>query len=175
MNSFAGSTIWRAAPTSCGAIFDAARPAEELSKIEERLAAPDFWKDQAAAQKVMQRRRRLEDDQRLIESLRRRGDDLVVLGEWEARRVDADDRQIVAGVALIPGPQIGERPHGVELREVEEMDEDGPPRHQPVDGVDRLADPFGAGRQGRNGDVGPRGTQTPEGMLLRSPRHRRFQ
>jgi len=77
---------------TCGAIFDAARPAEELAKIEQRVADPDFWKDQAAAQKVMQRRRRLEDDHRLIDSLRRKGDDLAVLVEWaQAGEPVADD------------------------------------------------------------------------------------
>ena len=73
---------WRAAPPICGAIFDAARPSEELAQIEERVAAPDFWKDQAAAQKVLQRRRRLEDDRTLGDSLRRRVEDLAVLKEW---------------------------------------------------------------------------------------------
>ncbi len=50
--------------------------------MEERASQADFWKDQAEAQKVLQRRRRLEDEQRLIESLRRREDDLTVLVEW---------------------------------------------------------------------------------------------
>ena len=80
--SFAGTTTWRAAPRTCGAIFDAARPAEELARIEERVAAPDFWKDQAAAQKLLQRRRRLEEDRGLSDSLRRRVEDLAVLIEW---------------------------------------------------------------------------------------------
>ena len=91
-NSFAGIRISRAAPPTCGAIFDAARPAEELATIEERVADPDFWKDQAAAQKLLQRRRRLEDDRDLSESLRRRADDLAVLVEWaEAGEPVADD------------------------------------------------------------------------------------
>jgi peptide chain release factor 2 len=76
----------------CGAIFDASRPADELAKIEERVSQPDFWKDQAAAQKLLQRRRRLEDDQSLSESLRRRAEDLAVLIEWaEAGEPVADD------------------------------------------------------------------------------------
>ncbi|HXW05057.1 MAG TPA: peptide chain release factor 2 [Vicinamibacterales bacterium] len=62
--------------------LDAARPAEELSKIEARLSAPDFWKDQAAAQKLLQRRRRLEDDRDLSDALKRRVEDLAVLVEW---------------------------------------------------------------------------------------------
>jgi peptide chain release factor 2 len=80
--SFADTTTWRAAPPICGAIFDAARPADELARIEERVAAPDFWKDQAAAQTLLQRRRRLEEDLSLGDSLRRRVDDLAVLVEW---------------------------------------------------------------------------------------------
>jgi peptide chain release factor 2 len=50
--------------------------------MEERLAAPDFWKDQPAAQALLQRRRRLEEDRDLAESLKRRLDDLAVLAEW---------------------------------------------------------------------------------------------
>jgi peptide chain release factor 2 len=80
--SFAGTRTWRAAPATCGAIFDAARPRIELAKIEELAAAPDFWKDQANAQKVQQRRRRLEEDIQLRDSLQGKLDDLQVLVEW---------------------------------------------------------------------------------------------
>jgi peptide chain release factor 2 len=84
--------ILRAALATCGAIFDAAQPAEELKKIEERAGAADFWKDQAAAQKLLQRRRRLEEDRDLAESLRSRLDDLTVLAEWaEAGEPVAED------------------------------------------------------------------------------------
>jgi peptide chain release factor 2 len=92
MISFADMRIWRAAPMSCGAIFDAARPAAELAQIEERVSSPDFWKDQASAQKLLQRRRRLEEDRELSDSLRRKLDDLHVLVEWaEAGEPVADD------------------------------------------------------------------------------------
>jgi peptide chain release factor 2 len=77
-------TIWRAAPTTCGAIFDAAKPSDELSNIEARVSDPDFWKDQAVAQKLLQRRRRLEEDRDLREGLERRVEDLGVLVEWAA-------------------------------------------------------------------------------------------
>ena len=50
--------------------------------MEKRIGEPDFWSNQAEAQKVMQRRRRLEEDQALWQSLRRRADDLGVLIEW---------------------------------------------------------------------------------------------
>ena len=92
MTSFAGTRISRAALPTCGAIFDTARSADELSSIEQRVSEPDFWKDQASAQKLLQRRRRLEEDRDLSESLRRRTDDLAVLVEWaEAGEPVADD------------------------------------------------------------------------------------
>ncbi len=72
----------------CGGIFEAARPAEELRQIEARTAEPDFWKDQALAQRLLQRRRRLEEDVTLVESLRRRADDLAVLVEWAGQGED---------------------------------------------------------------------------------------
>jgi peptide chain release factor 2 len=91
-NSFAGIRIWRDAPATCGATFDAAHPADELKTIEERVGSPDFWKDQAAAQKLLQRRRRLEEDSDLSQSLRKRLEDLTVLVEWgEAGEPVADD------------------------------------------------------------------------------------
>ena len=37
-------------------------PPTNSPESKQRVAAPDFWKDQAAAQKLLQRRRRLEDD-----------------------------------------------------------------------------------------------------------------
>jgi len=43
---------------------------------------PDFWKDQEAAQRLLQRRRRLEEDLTLVAGLQRRCDDLAVLMEW---------------------------------------------------------------------------------------------
>jgi len=94
-------------PESSGAIFEGARPDEELTRLEARTAAPDFWKDQAEAQKVLQRRRRLEQDRDLVVSLRSKADDLMVLFEWAAagepvdadvaRTLDAFDQEVQAG------------------------------------------------------------------------------
>jgi peptide chain release factor 2 len=91
----------------CGAIFEAARPDEELTRLEARAASPDFWKDQAEAQKILQRRRRLEQDSELVRSLRRKSDDLAVLVEWAeageavdeefARALEAFDQEVQAG------------------------------------------------------------------------------
>jgi peptide chain release factor 2 len=67
---------------NCGGIFEGARLDEELAELSQRIAAPGFWNNQNEAQKVMQRQRRVEDDVRLRESLKRRCDDLAVLVEW---------------------------------------------------------------------------------------------
>ena len=92
---------------TCGAIFDASRPADELARIEQRVSEPDFWKDQEGAQKLLQRRRRLEEDRDLSDSLKRRTDDLAVLVEWAgagepvaddlARALDELQAQVDAG------------------------------------------------------------------------------
>lgn len=75
----------------CVATFDASRPDEELARIEAKAAAPDFWKDQAEAQKVLQRRKAVEQDRDLIQSLRKQGEDLAVLAEWMAAGEPVDD------------------------------------------------------------------------------------
>ncbi len=46
------------------------------------MAGADFWKDQASAQKVMQRRKRVEGDLGLLKRLRTQEDDAGVLVEW---------------------------------------------------------------------------------------------
>jgi peptide chain release factor 2 len=91
----------------CGAIFDAAKPADELAKIEQKAADPDFWKDQATAQKTLQRRKALEADVTLSASLKRRADDVAVLVEWMqageevladlARGLDELETEVTAG------------------------------------------------------------------------------
>ncbi|MBZ5558388.1 MAG: peptide chain release factor 2 [Acidobacteriia bacterium] len=87
--------------------LEAARPDEELTRLESRAASPDFWKDQAEAQKVLQRRRRLEQDRDLMLSLGKRIDDLAVLVEWSkageavdaefAQALDALEQEVNAG------------------------------------------------------------------------------
>jgi peptide chain release factor 2 len=78
-----------------------------LNRLEARASAPDFWKDQAEAQKTLQRRRRLEQDRDLMLSLRKKSDDLAVLIEWAeageavdaefATALDALDAEVQAG------------------------------------------------------------------------------
>ena len=69
-------------PKTSGAIFDAANLARELAQIEERVGAPDFWSNQAEAQKTLQRRSRLSEEVDLRNSLASKIDDLGVLLEW---------------------------------------------------------------------------------------------
>ena len=56
-----------------------------------KAAAPDFWKDQAEAQKVLQRRRRLEEDVTLRDQLKKQAEDLSVLIEWLEAGEPVDD------------------------------------------------------------------------------------
>src|SRR3954467_9522450 len=87
------------------------------------------------------------------ESLRSTGHDVRLLGEGEARGVNGEESQAVRLVALAPGAQVGEGSDRVELGEVEEVDEARTRGRQPVDRLDRLSDPFEAGRDWRDGDV----------------------
>src|SRR5213075_2892357 len=80
--SFGDTKGWSGAPRNCGGIFEGARLDEQLAETEQRIASPDFWNNQTTAQQVMQQRRRLEDDQALRISLRKRADDIGVLLEW---------------------------------------------------------------------------------------------
>src|SRR5207249_11350258 len=53
-----------------------------MDKIERRSGSEDFWKDPEAAQKLLQRRKRLESDLDLLKRLQRQEDDARVLVEW---------------------------------------------------------------------------------------------
>jgi peptide chain release factor 2 len=48
-------------PTLCGAIFDAPSRRNQVLKLEEQINSPDFWAQPEKSQKVMQDRKRLED------------------------------------------------------------------------------------------------------------------
>ncbi|RPJ71840.1 MAG: peptide chain release factor 2 [Acidobacteria bacterium] len=68
--------------------LDRASPRDELTRLETQIAQPEFWKDQAEAQKVLQRRHRLEQEVQLVELLRKREGDLGVLVEWAEQGED---------------------------------------------------------------------------------------
>ena len=46
------------ASSSSGGFFDVAAGREELKRIENQASSPDFWNDQEAAQKLLQKRTR---------------------------------------------------------------------------------------------------------------------
>jgi peptide chain release factor 2 len=76
------------APPTSGAIFEAARPRDELARIEARASEPGFWNNQIEAQKVLQRRRRVEEEVELISALQRKSDDIGVLIDWAGQGED---------------------------------------------------------------------------------------
>ena len=90
-NSFGAITIWLNGQLIYGAIFDAASTADEIVRLEKQAAAPDFWNDSAEAQHVLKRRRRLQEDHDLAQSLKQRSDDLEVLVEWASQGEGVDD------------------------------------------------------------------------------------
>lgn len=83
-----------------------------MAELERQAAAPDFWNDQAAAQRVLQRRRRLQEDFDLADSLRRKADDLAVLFEW------ADQGEDVAGDLAAGLVDLREEVEGAEIRKM---------------------------------------------------------
>jgi peptide chain release factor 2 len=80
--SYDDTRICAAGHSNCGGIFEGAQLDDEQAEIEQRIADPAFWSNQGEAQKVMQRRRRVEDEIALRESLKRRDEDMEVLVEW---------------------------------------------------------------------------------------------
>jgi len=64
------------------------------------MAGADFWKDQAAAQKVLQRRKRVESDLDLLKRLGTQEDDTRVLVEWLGSGEDVEADLVAALEAL---------------------------------------------------------------------------
>jgi peptide chain release factor 2 len=87
-NRYAPTPSSRAARRNSGGVFDEARLSRELTELETRISAPDFWKDQAAAQKTLQRRRRLDDERAMAASIRKQAEDLAVLLDWAKQGED---------------------------------------------------------------------------------------
>ncbi len=69
---------------SCGGFFDLDHKRAELTELGEQTAAPEFWNDQAAAQKVLQQRARLEREIGRAETQQRMVDDVAVLFDFAA-------------------------------------------------------------------------------------------
>ena len=61
-----------------------------MGRLEQRMSAPDFWQDQQGAQKMLQRRKRLEGDLDFLKRLRSQEDDTRVLVEWHQGGEDVE-------------------------------------------------------------------------------------
>jgi peptide chain release factor 2 len=70
--------------------LDVAQLKGELARLERQMGAADFWKDQALAQKLLQRRKRLEGDLELLKRMQSQEDDAKVLVEWLAAGEDVE-------------------------------------------------------------------------------------
>jgi peptide chain release factor 2 len=73
------------------------------------MAAPEFWKDQEAAQKVLQRRKRIESELGLLKRLKTQEDDARVLVEWSEAGEDVEGElrpALGAFEALIEGAEF---------------------------------------------------------------------
>jgi peptide chain release factor 2 len=88
----AGTPNWLSGRLIFGGGFDEARLSRELEQIESLVSEPDFWKDNDRAQRILQRRRRLDDDRTIAASVRSQTDDLAVLIDWgrQGENVSAD-------------------------------------------------------------------------------------
>ena len=67
---------------NCGGFFDPQTKSAELQKLEEEIAAPGFWNEQAKAQQKLQHRARLQRAVEIAEGQARLVDDIEVLFEF---------------------------------------------------------------------------------------------
>ena len=96
-NRRAGTPNWPNGRLIFGGGFDEARLSRELEQIEAQVSEPDFWKDNDRAQRILQRRRRLDDDRTIAASVRSQTDDLAVLIDW-GRQGESVSADLAAGL-----------------------------------------------------------------------------
>jgi len=85
----------------CGAIFDAPSRKSQLAKLEEQANAPDFWSQPEKSQKIMQERKRLEEQIAQEAEVASRTSDLDTLFELsrEGENVLADIEREIRSLA----------------------------------------------------------------------------
>lgn len=76
--------------TSIEAVIDPDAKRAEIAQLEQEVAAPDLWDDQANAQRVTSRLSNLQSELERVTGLRSRLDDLAVLVELGEEEGDAD-------------------------------------------------------------------------------------
>src|SRR4030095_2193383 len=72
-----------------GGFFDVAAGRKELTRIENEASSPDFWSDQEAAQKLLQKRTILEKKIQRQEEFESKIDDAAVLFEFAEEDEDS--------------------------------------------------------------------------------------
>jgi peptide chain release factor 2 len=77
----------------CGAIFDPAGARQRLAQLESKISQANFWQDQAAAQKVLQERKQVEERLTADEKLARLVSDLETYFTMALEETDAAQRQ----------------------------------------------------------------------------------
>ena len=76
--------------------------------MEQQAADPTFWNEQDVAQEVLQRRRRLQEDLDLADSIGKRIEDLAVLIEWAGQGEDVLEELLTALDELQTEVEAGE-------------------------------------------------------------------
>jgi peptide chain release factor 2 len=76
----------------CGAIFDAPQHRERLKSLEARVADPNFWNNQEAAQAVLRDRKRAEDQVGADDKLASRSEDIETYINLAQEETNADQR-----------------------------------------------------------------------------------
>jgi len=79
---------------SCGGFFDLPTLIQQLSEVEERMAAPDFWNNKETAQRDVEQVSSLRGKIQPFQALDSRANDLVLLKELAAEEVP--ERQLTA-------------------------------------------------------------------------------
>jgi peptide chain release factor 2 len=77
----------------CGAIFDAPRYRDQLKLLEQKIAQPDFWSSQEAAQAVLRERKRAEEQIAAEEKLIRLSGDIETYIHLAHEETDAAQRE----------------------------------------------------------------------------------
>src|SRR5262245_57598356 len=72
-----------------------------MTRLEERMIAADFWATPESAQKVLQRRKRIESDLAFLKRLRTQEDDGRVLVEWLQGGEDVEARDVEEAIAKL--------------------------------------------------------------------------
>ncbi|MDB4895402.1 MAG: peptide chain release factor 2, partial [Firmicutes bacterium] len=95
-----------------GGLFDVDRRQEEIAQLEHKVAAPDFWNDQMAAQRIMKEVAALKAPVEQLTALVRRTEDLSVMIELAEEAGDAD----MKAEANRESAALGQEVHQFELQ-----------------------------------------------------------